>query len=181
MKLFNSRYDSGYQLNQWKSTLQHNAISHWLSPYPESSLHRMIEMEWWVMTKYFCYFTGLSLQPLKCGPSMTLGHTTELHVWSTSPTDGKWWKIVLKLKNICMTNFLLFIFNHSIIWIFQFNIMDLADSHKYVLHYKWNSSPPNAPYMRRWTGPTLVQIMACCLVSAKPLSELMLKYCQLDP
>ena len=35
--------------------------------------------------------------------------------------------------------------------------------------------------MRRWTGSTLVQIMACRLNGAKPLSELVLTYCQLDP
>ena len=44
-----------------------------------------------------------------------------------------------------------------------------------------NSSPPSAVYMRQWTGPSLVQIMACRLFSAKPLPESMLVYCQLDP
>ena len=43
-----------------------------------------------------------------------------------------------------------------------------------------NSSPPSAAYMRRWTGPSLVQVMACRLFSAKPLPEPMLAYCQLD-
>ena len=43
-----------------------------------------------------------------------------------------------------------------------------------------NSSPPSAAYMRRSTGTTLVQIMACRLVGAEPLSEPMLEYCQLD-
>ena len=41
----------------------------------------------------------------------------------------------------------------------------------------FNSSPPSAIYMRRWTGSTLVQIMACRLVGAEPLSEPMLEYC----
>ena len=44
-----------------------------------------------------------------------------------------------------------------------------------------NSSPPSATYMRQWTGSALVQIMACCLIGAKPLSKPMLGYCQLDP
>ena len=43
-----------------------------------------------------------------------------------------------------------------------------------------NSSPPSAAYMRQWTGSALVQIMACRLIGAKPLSEPMLTYCQLD-
>ena len=33
------------------------------------------------------------------------------------------------------------------------------------------SSPPSAAYMRQWIGPALVQIMACHLFGAKPLSE----------
>ena len=40
---------------------------------------------------------------------------------------------------------------------------------------------PHYAYMCQWTGSVLVQIMACCLYSAKPLSEPMLVYCQLDP
>ena len=36
------------------------------------------------------------------------------------------------------------------------------------------SSPPSTAYMRRWTGSALVQVMACRLVGAKPLSEPML-------
>ena len=46
------------------------------------------------------------------------------------------------------------------------------------------SSPVNSlrssdAYMRQWNRPSLVQIMACCLLGAKPLSEPMLVYCQL--
>ena len=44
-----------------------------------------------------------------------------------------------------------------------------------------NSSPPSAAYMRRWTGSALVKKMACPLFGAKPLSEPMLGFCQLDP
>ena len=44
-----------------------------------------------------------------------------------------------------------------------------------------NSSPPSAAYMRRWIGWALVQITVCRLFGAKPVSELTLDYCQLDP
>ena len=44
-----------------------------------------------------------------------------------------------------------------------------------------NSSPPSATYMHQWIGSALVQIMACRLFSAKPLSKPVLGYCQLDP
>ena len=40
-----------------------------------------------------------------------------------------------------------------------------------ILYYHINTSPPSAIYMCQWMTPTLVQIMACCLFSAKPLSK----------
>ena len=40
---------------------------------------------------------------------------------------------------------------------------------------------PSDPYMRQLIMPSLVQITACRLVGAMPLSEPMLKYCWLDP
>ena len=40
---------------------------------------------------------------------------------------------------------------------------------------------PSAAYMRLWTGPQLVQVMACRLFGAKPIPEPMLTFCQLDP
>ena len=43
-----------------------------------------------------------------------------------------------------------------------------------------NSLRPSYAYMRRYTMPSLAQIMACRLTGAKPLSEPMLPYCQLD-
>ena len=39
---------------------------------------------------------------------------------------------------------------------------------------------PSAAYMRQWIGSALVQIMACRLVGAKPLSKPILGYCELD-
>ena len=44
----------------------------------------------------------------------------------------------------------------------------------------FNSTPPSAAYMRRWIRSASVQITACRLYSAKPLSKPMLVYCQLD-
>ena len=45
----------------------------------------------------------------------------------------------------------------------------------------WWKSTPSAAYMSQWSGSTLVQVMVCCLFSAKPLPEPMLSYCQLHP
>ena len=44
-----------------------------------------------------------------------------------------------------------------------------------------NSSPIRTAYKRPWTGSALVQIMACHLNGATPLSEPVWTYCQLDP
>ena len=55
---------------------------------------------------------------------------------------------------------------------------ELSFSHIYILV---NSSSPNAAYMRQWMALAFVQIMACRLFGAKPLSEPMLGYYQLDP
>ena len=44
-----------------------------------------------------------------------------------------------------------------------------------------NSSPRSAAYMRQVIGSALVQVMACRLFDAKPLSKQMLGYCQFDP
>ena len=45
----------------------------------------------------------------------------------------------------------------------------------------FNSPPPSAAYMRRWTRSALVQVMAWRLSGTKPLPEPMLTYYQLDP
>ena len=44
-----------------------------------------------------------------------------------------------------------------------------------------NSSPPSVAYRHQWIGLVLVQIMACHLFHARPLSKPMLIYFQLDP
>ena len=43
-----------------------------------------------------------------------------------------------------------------------------------------NSSSLSAAYMHQWIRSALVQIMTCRLFGAKPLSEPVLVYCQLD-
>ena len=68
----------------------------------------------------------------------------------------------------------------------SFNISAL-DSHVFdhdsfsVHSHPINSSPPSAIYMCQWIRSTLVQIMACRLFGAKPLSKPMEGYCQLGP
>ena len=47
--------------------------------------------------------------------------------------------------------------------------------------FKTQLISPSAAYMHRWTGSTLVQVMACRLFGTKPLPEPMQTLCQLDP
>ena len=49
-----------------------------------------------------------------------------------------------------------------------------------ILINVFNSSPSGAAYMRQGIGSALVQIMACGLYGAKPLSKPVLVYCQLN-
>ena len=56
-----------------------------------------------------------------------------------------------------------------VLWIVPLEVLLLS---RYL-----NSLRPSDAYMRRWTGSSLVQIMACRLFGAKPLSEPMLEYC----
>ena len=62
-------------------------------------------------------------------------------------------------------------------------IIFLFDSYLFhvpVSSHPLNSSPPSGAYMCQWTGSSLVQVMACHLIGAKPLPEPMLVYCQPD-
>ena len=51
-----------------------------------------------------------------------------------------------------------------------------ANNKIYIWKWLFNSLRLGDAYMRHWTGSSLVQIMACCLFGAKPLSEPMLRY-----
>ena len=51
----------------------------------------------------------------------------------------------------------------------------------YCLITAINTLRLSGAYMRQWIGSALVQIMARCLFSAKPLSKLIMGYCQFDP
>ena len=58
---------------------------------------------------------------------------------------------------------------------------DKPDNKWSTAEYPLNSFPPSAAYIRQWIGSALVQIMACRLFDAEPLSKPMLGYSQLDP
>ena len=71
----------------------------------------------------------------------------------------------------------------KMVFILNQNIGNNILSTLYVLNglLRINPSLPSAAYMRQLIGSVLVQIMACRLFGAKPLSTPMLGYCQLHP
>ena len=72
----------------------------------------------------------------------------------------------------------------SVNWLFTtslpINTVILSDQFWHHFINIINPSPPSASYMRQWIGSALVEIMACRLFGAKPLSQPTLGYCQVD-
>ena len=61
-------------------------------------------------------------------------------------------------------------------------ISTIRDKRGLVIYEEgFNSLRSSDAFMLQWSGPSSVQIMACRLIGAKPLSGPMLAYCQLDP
>ena len=59
------------------------------------------------------------------------------------------------------------------------NVLNQYEIWHISMQFVWDmfhSSPPGAAYMRQWIGSALLQIMACHLFGAKPLSKPMLGY-----
>ena len=54
------------------------------------------------------------------------------------------------------------------------------DTEPCLENYSFNSLKPSDPYLRQWSRPSLVYLMACRLFGTKPLSEPMMTYCQFD-
>ena len=56
-----------------------------------------------------------------------------------------------------------------------------AITHLCLIPTWFNSSLQSVAYMHCWTRSALDQIMVCCFFCIKPLPELQLAYCQLEP
>ena len=65
-------------------------------------------------------------------------------------------------------------------WLKVIHSMCWREKQKHII-MSINSLRPSDAYIRQWNKPSLVQLMACRLYGAKPLSEAMLEYFQLDP
>ena len=93
----------------------------------------------------------------------------------------------IQLKSFFMEDKDPFYSTKTISWLLMtWRCKDICN-HGANLESTWNhrlnthSPPPSATYLLQWIGSALVQIMACHLFSAQPLSEPVLGYWQLDP
>ena len=100
-------------------------------------------------------------------------------------TTIMWWKFHFALIRILVKQSFMNMPRHQqplywcSYWIFQLQRMNILSVLCAVQCSLTHLGPRNA-YMRLWTIPPLVQIMACQLFGAKPLSKSIMAYCQLD-
>ena len=101
------------------------------------------------------------------GPYSAPGHQYQQH-WANIHYTGK-----VSYRNIT------FLSNYLRKW--NYILKELTQLSKGLMFsLPLKSSPSSATYMHQWIRLILVQIMACRLFGAKPLSKLMLGYCQWD-
>ena len=136
-------------------------------------------------------------------PSHELNHQNPQEYFSNK-FNSKWWvkllapyfdprpKILWRSKCLIWADFIFplqFYFMprmwpplFSLVYNFWLDEMNYICYHITVIHILWHlptvkSSPPSAADMGQWFGSALVQIIACRLFCAKPLSKPMLSYC----
>ena len=92
------------------------------------------------------------------------------------------WSKFLFGKIVCHPNTINQSNVHSVSW----NILYMTAYDKInltttvVILNPFNSLGPGDTYVYQWTGPSMVQVLACHLCGAEPLPESMLNYCELD-
>ena len=82
-------------------------------------------------------------------------------------------------KMVCQCQMINILGSYTIFWCKRPFVPNRSVEIRRLIIWPINSSPPNVAYMGQWIGSVLVQIMACHLFGAKPLSKPMLD--QLDP
>ena len=124
----------------------------------------------------------------------------KLNMWAHTRGDdwmGYWWRRPVTVYQGCLNvsllqvmksyihwfihenmHFILKPMSNSTLWSTALNGIPFYQSH--IMWHWFYSYSPSAAYMRQWIWSALLQIMACRLFGAKPLSETMLGNCQLD-
>ena len=122
-----------------------------------------------------------------------------LYKRSDSRWKSKWWWIhqtwkycttetasMLSLEECSPNIQITMIHWRDIMRLLQVSFQCFQEHHNFEVHscrsyMIMNSSPPSVTYMHQWMRSALVQLRACHLSVAKPLSEPMSVFCQLDP
>ena len=152
---------------------------------------------WFVMTFYNVWITFLfdmCFCSLVCFDNFKKWEMMEWKklAWNWLPA---WWALWLPWWppvgcNNALMYLLIFTMNFCycfiVVFCWKYNLLLLLDNlspgcYEMNIWHWFYSSPPSTAYMHQWIKTALVtQIMACCLLGAKPSSKLMLGYCQLD-
>ena len=126
-------------------------------------------LSWWFKLCIFCVHWKMLLQCVLLFVLLEIKFTTTTtrHYYTT-----------------CMCLFCLCIFvPNKAIWssIYRIHVTTSVDNDCIHSQNLINSLKPSDAYMRHQPRSSLVQILACRVIGAKPLSEPILYYCQLDP
>ena len=165
------------------------------------------QIEKWNPVEIFIFHYQLVLLDEKILLNIMFGWSYGFMINAVTPGEADWRIYASVNKNIIGLDNGLSPEHHQAI-IFQLKTFSIKKKHLKMLSAKWwqfflcpnvlnktslvillwicylakllNWSPTSAAYMRHWISTTLVQIMACHLFGAKPLSEPMMGYCQFD-
>ena len=144
------RADFRLALSQWETSLQSNAVSHWLGANLEQPCTCHIPIPEWHPSQHH---TPSSVHPAsdrgECDGSEQCRKCSKM--------------TILHECMVCIVN------SERGCWRCHAHLQKDRDL--------LNSFPPSATYMRQWIRSALVQIMACHLLGAKPLSVPMQGYC----
>ena len=126
----------------------------------KSNLWNLKLFSWHMEIALNCLFSTLTVNSLT---RTELVWEILFHIWNTMHNYSLKVKPWNKLKTIPMSN-----------------IIIITSQMTFKRNNSFNSSTPSAAYMRQWIVSALVQIIACRLFGATPLSEPILGYDQLD-
>ena len=194
------RADSRFGPSQWETVLLCNNISHWLGTSPVSiecaapmdtarESHMLscgLSIVWWYIHDKYIYYAEYSHicdddSPSTCKWWVSLNSQRSIQLSKTIHYSDVTWGLMqfISLATRLFVQYLLHANNKENIK--AFITCPAPQTNGFPSQRAINSLRPSDAYVRQTNMPTLLQIMACRLLGAKPLSEPMLPYCQLNP
>ena len=115
-------------------------------------------------------------KPLRFSANMNHGNQSRTKIWPKQSEARRnrvhfWWDILHSLEEMQYTNHVWDRELGKLTLQPMFSLLTMGSLHLcHVANTILTHLPPSATYMRQWIGSALVQIMACRLFGAKPLS-----------